>query len=134
MFQNPRRGKQEILQQMLQNSRSQIVFQTDIFGKLMLGAPEYRYSMVEKCSAFFERIWYPFEWLGVSLQKKLSSIRMAWAINSEKIVVRLNSLGYPSEKKMSSIWTAWAVRLEKIVISSNSLGYPFQKIVIRSDG
>ena len=32
-------GKQEILQQMFQNSRSQIVFRTDIFRKLTLGAP-----------------------------------------------------------------------------------------------
>ena len=34
-------GKQEILQQMLtENSISQIVFRTDIFRKLTLGAPE----------------------------------------------------------------------------------------------
>ena len=78
----------------------------------MLGTPEYRYSMLEKCFAFFERIWYPFEWPGVSLQKKLSSIRTAWAINLEKIVVRLNSVGYPSQKN---------------VIRLNGLGCPFRK-------
>ena len=33
--------KQEILQQCSENSRSQIVFRTDIFRKLTLGAPEY---------------------------------------------------------------------------------------------
>ena len=32
-------GKQEILQKMFRNSSSQIVFQTDIFRKLTLGAP-----------------------------------------------------------------------------------------------
>jgi len=32
-------GKQEILQQMFRNSRSQIVFRTDIFQKLTLVAP-----------------------------------------------------------------------------------------------
>ena len=34
-------GKQEILQQCSENSRSQIVFRTDIFRKLTLGAPAY---------------------------------------------------------------------------------------------
>ena len=39
-------GKQEILQRMLtENSRSQIVFRTDIFRKLTLGVPEYRLSI-----------------------------------------------------------------------------------------
>ena len=33
-------GKQEIIQQMSENSRSQIVFRTDIFRKLTLGAPD----------------------------------------------------------------------------------------------
>ena len=32
-------GKQEILQQMLRNSRAQMVSRTDIFPKLTLGAP-----------------------------------------------------------------------------------------------
>ena len=32
-------GKQEILQQYFENSRSQIVFRTDIFRKLTLDAP-----------------------------------------------------------------------------------------------
>ena len=85
--------------------------------------------MLEKCFAFFERIWYPFEWPGVSLQKKLSSIRTAWAINLEKIVVRLNSVGYPSQKnvirlnglgcpfgkKLSSLRTAWDIRFKKLL-------------------
>ena len=40
MFENPRRGRQvRNLQQMFQNSRSQIVFRTDIFQKLTLGGP-----------------------------------------------------------------------------------------------
>ena len=33
-------GKQEMLQQCSENSRSQIVFRTDIFRKLPLGAPD----------------------------------------------------------------------------------------------
>ena len=35
---------------------------------------------------------------------------------------------------MTSVRTAWAIRLEKVVIRSNGLGYPFEKIVIRSNG
>ena len=65
----------------------------------------------------FQKNCHPFEWLGLSVWKK--------------IVVCLNCLGYPFQKKlMSSFWMAWAVRLEKIVICLNGLGYPFQKIVI----
>ena len=41
MFENPREAdKQEILQKCSENSRSQIVFRTDIFRKLTLGAPD----------------------------------------------------------------------------------------------
>ena len=79
-----------------------------------MGVPDYQYFMLGKCFAVFERIWYPFERLGVSVPKKLSSIRTAWAICLEKIVVRLNSLGYPFEKKIN-------------VICLNGLGCPFGK-------
>ena len=34
----------------------------------------------------------------VSVQKKLSSVRTAWAICSRKIVICSNGLGYPFEK------------------------------------
>ena len=64
----------------------------------MLGAPDYWYSILEKCFAVFERIWYPFERLGVSVPKKLSSIRTAWAMCLEKIVLCLNGLGCPFGK------------------------------------
>ena len=115
-----------------ENSRSQIVFRTDIFGKLTLGAPDYRYSMLEKCFAVFERIWYPFERLGVSVPKKLSSIRTAWAICLEKIVVHLNGLGYLFGKNCRPFeQLGLSVSKKKInIIHSNGLGYPFQKIVI----
>ena len=40
MFENPRRGRQaRNLQQIFRNSRSQIVFRTEFFWKLTLGAP-----------------------------------------------------------------------------------------------
>ena len=41
MFENPRRGRQarNFTTNVLENSRSQIVFRTDIFRKLTLGAP-----------------------------------------------------------------------------------------------
>ena len=41
MFENPRRGRQarNFYNKCSENSRSQIVFQTDIFRKLSLGAP-----------------------------------------------------------------------------------------------
>ena len=62
--------------------------------------------------AVFERIWYPFERLEVSVQKKLSPVQTTWAICLGKIVIHL----------------------KKIVIRSNSMRYPFEKIVIRSKG
>ena len=41
MFENPRRGRQAVkLYKCSENSRSQIVFRTDIFQKLTLGAPD----------------------------------------------------------------------------------------------
>ena len=100
----------------------------------MLGAPDYWYSILEKCFAVFERIWYPFERLGVSVPKKLSSIRTAWAMCLEKIVLCLNSLGYPFPqkiclnglgcpfgKKLSSVRTAWAICFKKL-LSVRTLG------------
>ena len=42
MFENPRRGRQarNFTKKCSENSRSQIVFRTDIFRKLTLGAPD----------------------------------------------------------------------------------------------
>ena len=53
-----------------------------------------------------------FEWLGVSVIKKLSSVRTAWAIRLRKIVIHSKGLEYP---------------FEKIVIRLNGSGYPFEK-------
>ena len=64
------------------------------------------------CENVSKRIWYPFERLGVSVPKKLSSVQTAWATRLKKIVIRSKGLGYP---------------FEKIVICSNSSGYPFEK-------
>ena len=102
MFENPRRGRQarnfttnvpKILD--LKSSSEQIFLEHWHWVPLH----DYQHSILEKCFAIFERIWYPFEWLGVSVQKKFSSIWTAWAICSEKIVVRLNSLCYPFQKE-----------------------------------
>ena len=62
--------------------------------------------------AVSKRIWYPFERLGVSVQKKLLSVQTAWATRLKKIVIRSKGLGYP---------------FEKIVICLNGSGYPFEK-------
>ena len=42
MFENPRRGRQarNIYNKCSENSRSEIVFRTDVFRKLTLGAPD----------------------------------------------------------------------------------------------
>ena len=49
--------------------------------------------------AVFERIWYLFERLRLSVQKKkLSSVRTTWAIRLKKVVIRSNCLGCPFEK------------------------------------
>ena len=69
--------------------------------------------MLEKCFAIFERIWYPFEWLGVSVQKSCHPFER---------------LGLSVQKKMLSVWTAWrAIRSKKNVIRLNGLGCLFGK-------
>ena len=55
--------------------------------------------------------------------QKMSSVWTACAIRS-------NSLGYPFEKKLSSIRTAWAIHLKKIVLLLNGYGYPFENEII----
>ena len=47
--------------------------------------------------------------------------------------IRFNGSGYPFKKKLSSVRMTWAICLKKVVIRSNGLGYPFEKIVIRSN-
>ena len=46
----------------------------------------------------FKKNCHPFERLGLSVRKKLSSIRTAWGIRLKKVVIRSNSLGCPFEK------------------------------------
>ena len=47
VFENHRRGQasKKFYNKCSENSRSQIVFRTDIFGKLALGAPEYSFAI-----------------------------------------------------------------------------------------
>ena len=66
--------------------------------KIVIRLNDLGYPFGKSCHPFKKR-------LGVSVWKKLSSTRTAWATRS-------NGLGYP---------------FEKIVIHSNGLGYPFQK-------
>ena len=61
----------------------------------------------------FERIWYPFERLGGYPFKK----------NCRPF----ERLGLSVWKRLSSVWTTRAIRLKKVVIRSNGLGYPFEK-------
>ena len=50
MFQNPRTGRQaRNFNKCSENSRSQIVFRTDIFRKLSLGAPDYYMTLRSEC-------------------------------------------------------------------------------------
>ena len=60
----------------------------------------------------FKKNCHPFERLGPSVSKKLSSVRTAWAIRLKKVVIRSNGVGYP---------------FEKIVIRWNGSGYSFGK-------
>ena len=60
----------------------------------------------------FKKNCHPFERLGLSVWKKLSSVRTAWAIHLKQVVIRSNGLGYP---------------FEKIVNHSNGSGYPLKK-------
>jgi len=47
---------------------------------------------------------HPFEWLGLSVQKKFASVPTARAIRAKKICIRLNGLGYLCvRKKVSSV-------------------------------
>ena len=46
----------------------------------------------------FKKYCHPFERLGLSVWKKLSSIRTARGIHLKKVVIRSNGLGYPFEK------------------------------------
>ena len=72
---------------------------------------------------FQKKNCHPFKWLGLSVRKKMSSVWTACAICS-------NGLGYPFEKKLSSVRTAWATHLKKIVICLNGYGYPFEKEIV----
>ena len=56
---------------------------------------------------------HPFEWLGLSVWKKMSSLWTGCAMHLKK--------------KWSSVRMAWAICLKKIVIHSNSFSYPFEK-------
>ena len=63
MFENPRRGKQArnwLDNKCSENSRSQIVFRTDIFRKLSLGAPDF----LGRCGQFvyIRPQFYPGGW------------------------------------------------------------------------
>ena len=131
MFENPRRGRQarnfttnvpKILD--LKSSSKQIFLEHWHWVPLITST-----LSLKKNFAIFERIWYPFEWLGVSVQKKFSSIWTAWAICSEKIVVRLNSLFYPFQKKLSSAWTAWAVCWKKLSSPRMAWDIRFKKLL-----
>ena len=53
----------------------------------------------------FKQIGYPFEWLKLSVKKKWSAIRTAWAVHAKK--------------KLSSVWVARAICSKKIVSCLN---------------
>ena len=56
MFENPRKGRQaRHFNKCSEKSRSQIVFQTDIFQKLSLGAPANSYLGLERTDSIFLR-------------------------------------------------------------------------------
>ena len=80
----------------------------------------------------FKKKFHPFERLGLSVRKKLSSVWTACAIRSKKNVIRLNGLGYLFGKNCRPFeQLGLSVSKKKInIIHSNGLGYPFQKIVI----
>ena len=56
MFENPRKGSQaRHFNKCSEKSRSQIVFQTDTFQKLSLGAPANSYLVLERTDSIFLR-------------------------------------------------------------------------------
>ena len=79
-----------------------------------MGFPEYRYSMVEKCFAFFEQIWYPFECPGVSLEKNCHPFEQR-GLSVPKKCHPFEWLGLSVWKKLSSLRTAWDIRFKKLL-------------------
>ena len=148
MFENPRRGRQarnfttNVLKILDLKSSSEHIFLENWRWVPLITVTLSLKNVLLFLNGF--GIW-------VSVPKKLSSIRTAWAICLEKIVVRLNSferLSVPKKKinvirlnslgcsfgKNCDLFEGLGVSVSKIVLRLNSLGYPFQKIVIRSDG
>ena len=64
----------------------------------------------------------------------LVSICMAWGIRSKKNCHPFEWLGLSVREKLSSIQKAWAIHLKKVDNHSNGLGYQFEKIIIRLKG
>ena len=67
-------------------------------------------------------IWHSFELLGLSIPKK-ECHPFEWL----ELHISFHRKCHLFERLVLSIRTAWAIRLEKIVICSNTLGYPFEK-------
>ena len=63
----------------------------------------------------FKKNFHPFERLGLSLRKKLSSVWTACAIGSKKKCHPFERLGLSVWKKLSSPRMAWDIRLKKLL-------------------
>ena len=72
----------------------------------------------------FERTWYPFEQLRVSVQKKLSSVRKAWDIRLKKLLSVRMAQAICSEKNLSTVRATEAI-CSKVNFSRVSIPKPF---------
>ena len=134
MFENPRRGRQarnfttNVLKILDLKSSSEHIFLENWRWVPLITVTLSLKNVLLFLNGF--GIW-------VSVPKKLSSIRTAWAICLEKIVVRLNScerLSVPKKKinviRLNSLGCSFGKNCDLF----EGLGVSVSKIVIRSDG
>ena len=93
-------------------------------AKTFLTVCRFRTDLVSVWTAWrgypFKENCHPFEQLGLSVWKRLSSVRMTRAIRLKKVVIRSNSLGYPFEKSCHPF--------ERLGISVWKNCYPFKRL------
>ena len=92
MFENPRRGKEaeKFYNKCSENSRSQIVFRTDIFQKLTLGAPDEVRCLGIKLSPalfFLNKVlfWIKYSQLSIYTRGNFCCIRKCFGLVTSKM-------------------------------------------------
>ena len=116
MFENPRRGRQarNFTTKCCENSRSQIVFRTDIFRKLPLGAPIYgkcssRLTVYKNC----DRVFLAYDFSGVICMLHISNrLLLRWQTPRRipqllSIASQVSGVGYVMRPILLIMWTAF---------------------------